>query len=102
MIGAHLPYLDASQLWKRLRGARRPRRGMSYWYDFIDWLGGYPFEVARPEEVFAFYRARGLEPRRLTTCGGRMGCNQFVFILPITASSGGQATLKPSASTVAE
>ena len=27
---------------------------MSAWYDAIDWVGGYPFEVAKPEEVFDF------------------------------------------------
>lgn len=27
-------------------------KGMSIWYDLIDWGGGYPSEVAKPEEVF--------------------------------------------------
>ena len=27
------------------------KRGMSYWHDIVDWVGGYPFEVAKPEEV---------------------------------------------------
>jgi hypothetical protein len=26
--------------------------------DTIGWLGGYPFEVAKPEAIFDFYRAR--------------------------------------------
>jgi SAM-dependent methyltransferase len=54
-------------------------RGMSPLRDWHDWLGGLPFEVARPEAIFEFYRARGFELRRLRTCGGRMGCNEFVF-----------------------
>ena len=54
-------------------------RGMSATHDWIDWLGGYPFEVARPEAVFDFFQARGFELRRSTTCGGRLGCNEFVF-----------------------
>jgi hypothetical protein len=33
-------------------------RGMSPWHDVVDWVGGYPFEVAKPDEVFAFYRVR--------------------------------------------
>lgn len=24
-------------------------RGMSRWHDLVDWVGGYPFEVASPE-----------------------------------------------------
>jgi 2-polyprenyl-3-methyl-5-hydroxy-6-metoxy-1,4-benzoquinol methylase len=54
-------------------------RGMSPVVDVVDWLGGYPFEVAKPEDVFAFYRARNFHLDRLVTCGGGLGCNQFVF-----------------------
>ena len=53
-------------------------RGMSRWRDIIDWVGGYPFEVAKPDEIFNFYRARGFQLTRMTcTRGG--GCNEFVF-----------------------
>src|SRR6185503_11060092 len=34
--------------------SERSARGMSYWHDLIDWIGGYPFEVAKPEEIFQF------------------------------------------------
>lgn len=54
-------------------------RGMSRWNDLVDWVGGYPFEVAKPEEVLAFCRRRGFDLERLETCGGGLGCNQFVF-----------------------
>lgn len=54
-------------------------RGMSAWRDVVDWVGGYPFEVAKPEEVFNFYRDRGFRLVQLETCGGSLGCNQFVF-----------------------
>jgi SAM-dependent methyltransferase len=32
------------------------RRGMSWFTDMRDWLGGYPYEHARPEEVLRFCR----------------------------------------------
>lgn len=54
-------------------------RGMSAWRDVVDWVGGYPFEVAKPEEIFNFYRDRGFRLKQLQTCGGGLGCNQFVF-----------------------
>nr|MBV6629022.1 methyltransferase [Oceanococcus sp. HetDA_MAG_MS8] len=54
-------------------------RGMNAWHDVVDWVGGYPFEVAKPEEIFNFYRSRGLQLDRLKTCGGGKGCNEFVF-----------------------
>jgi len=55
-------------------------RGMSKWHDLIDWIGGYPFEVAKPEEIFAFYDERGFTLAKLKTCGGGVGCNEFVFV----------------------
>lgn len=54
-------------------------RGMSAWHDVVDWIGGYPFEVAKPEEVFHFFRDFGFVLRRLKTCAGGLGCNEFVF-----------------------
>ena len=54
-------------------------RGMSFWHDVIDWVGGYPFEVATPRQIFEFYRERGFSLAWLDTCGGTLGCNQFVF-----------------------
>jgi 2-polyprenyl-6-hydroxyphenyl methylase/3-demethylubiquinone-9 3-methyltransferase len=59
--------------------AETSARGMSYWHDVVDWIGGYPFEVAKPEEVFHFYRRRGFVLRQLKTCAGSIGCNEFVF-----------------------
>jgi len=57
-------------------------RGMSPWYDLIDWVGGLPFEVAKPEELLDFYRARDFELVYLKTCAGGIGCNEFVFRKP--------------------
>jgi hypothetical protein len=62
-----------------VRGKGRPPRGMSLWHDTIDWLGGWPFEVARPEEVTEFYGKRGFQPVDMRTCGRKSGCNEFVL-----------------------
>jgi len=55
-------------------------RGMSRWRDIVDWVGGYPYEAATPEQIFEFYESRRF---RLVTmkCGGvGLGCNEFVFV----------------------
>jgi 2-polyprenyl-6-hydroxyphenyl methylase/3-demethylubiquinone-9 3-methyltransferase len=62
--------------------SKKQSRGMSVWHDLVDWVGGYPYEVARPEEVFDFCKARGFVLERLTTARGT-GCNEFVFRRPI-------------------
>jgi 2-polyprenyl-3-methyl-5-hydroxy-6-metoxy-1,4-benzoquinol methylase len=54
-------------------------RGMDRRHDLVDWVGGYPFEVATPERVFEFFHSRGFSLERLTTCGGGLGNNQFLF-----------------------
>jgi 2-polyprenyl-3-methyl-5-hydroxy-6-metoxy-1,4-benzoquinol methylase len=54
-------------------------RGMSRWRDIIDWVGGYPYEVAKPEELFDFYRAHGFTLMKMKCGGVGLGCNEFVF-----------------------
>ena len=56
----------------------RSTRGMNPWVDFVDWVGGYPYEYAKPEEIFNFWKAKGFELERLTTTVGT-GCNEYVF-----------------------
>ena len=59
--------------------AYKANRGMSPHRDVVDWVGGFPFEVAKPEQIFDFYKARGYQLRELRTCAGGHGCNEFVF-----------------------
>lgn len=67
---------------KRLLSFKSPlppqERGMHLWYNAVDWAGGYPFEVARPEEILEFCKNRGLTLLKLTTSGS--GCNEYVFV----------------------
>ncbi|HLI18169.1 MAG TPA: class I SAM-dependent methyltransferase [Rhodanobacteraceae bacterium] len=55
------------------------KRGMSLFHDWRDWLGGYPFEVAKPEDVVRKLAAVGLALQRETLTAG-LGCNEFVFV----------------------
>ena len=54
-------------------------RGMSPHIDVVDWVGGFPFEVATPDEIFSFFFNRNYELIGLKTAGGGLGCNEFVF-----------------------
>jgi 2-polyprenyl-6-hydroxyphenyl methylase/3-demethylubiquinone-9 3-methyltransferase len=55
------------------------KRGMNRWHDIVDWVGGYPYEYARTDQVFDFFRARGFSLNRLRCSSGALGCNEFVF-----------------------
>lgn len=54
-------------------------RGMSAWRDLVDWVGGYPFETAKPDEVEGFFRERGFKLSKASLSRGS-GCNEFVFL----------------------
>jgi 2-polyprenyl-3-methyl-5-hydroxy-6-metoxy-1,4-benzoquinol methylase len=75
---------------------KKKNRGMSVWYDLVDWVGGYPFEVAKPEEIFGFYFTRGFHLVKLKTCGGGLGCNEFVFVREKVQTSAFERTGKIS------
>jgi len=80
LILAHAPYLLLGRFVVRaLKGKVREARGMSLYYDMVDWLGGWPFEVSRPADIVDLYASRGFTTRRLITVGSRLGCNEFVF-----------------------
>lgn len=53
-------------------------RGMDKWRDIIDWVGGYPYEAAKADELFHFYRDRGFTLDRLR-CDGGLGCHELVL-----------------------
>lgn len=57
----------------------KKNRGMSWFRDVSDWLGGYPFEAATPGEVLDFVRTRfGFELiRQHIDCG--QGVSEFTF-----------------------
>jgi 2-polyprenyl-6-hydroxyphenyl methylase/3-demethylubiquinone-9 3-methyltransferase len=61
--------------WRRCRNGR----GMDHWSDIIDWVGGYPYEVATADEIFDFYKKMNFRLNRIKTGGVGLGCNEFVF-----------------------
>ena len=85
MLGCTLR-LRSLEYFRSWRSGGGYERGMSRWHDNLDWVGGYPFEVASPERVFEFCAERGFELRKVSTVGGSHGCNQFVFELPARAN----------------
>lgn len=54
-------------------------RGMNRWHDIVDWVGGFPYEFATPDQIFEFYRARGFALKKMRCGGVGLGCNEFVF-----------------------
>jgi 2-polyprenyl-6-hydroxyphenyl methylase/3-demethylubiquinone-9 3-methyltransferase len=77
----HAPVLYLGRVLVRaVTGRLDEARGMSLWHDYIDWMGGYPFEVASVARLREFFEARGFRLENLHDIGDRHGCNELVFV----------------------
>lgn len=74
IISVFVPLLHLNSIVKNTR----KERGMSRIHDYLDWLGGFPYEVAQPEEIVEFYEKSGYVLRIIRKTNGS-GNNQFVF-----------------------
>ena len=54
-------------------------RGMSRWHDAVDWIGGYPYEVATREKLIDFFKAKGFDVLQVKRPDYKLGCNELVF-----------------------
>jgi len=61
------------------RNPFKKSRGMHYYTDVVDWVGGYPYEYASAKEVTEFFENRGFRLKKLIKTKGFTGCNEFVF-----------------------
>lgn len=73
-------FLKYSNPFKTISNYANNNRGMTVWHDIVDWSGGYPFEVAKPEVVFDFFDVKGFRLKKLITMAGGLGCNEFIFV----------------------
>jgi 2-polyprenyl-3-methyl-5-hydroxy-6-metoxy-1,4-benzoquinol methylase len=65
--------------WLRRWTHDQPARGMSRYRDWIDWIGGFPYEYASVPETLTRLSAAGFTARRVIDNGGT-GCNEFVMV----------------------
>lgn len=76
------PFAALIYIAKLLVTRRNPlekQRGMDFWYDVIDWVGGYPYEYATADEVAAFVTRLGCRLLRVVPDATPTGINEFVF-----------------------
>ena len=86
VLGAFIPYFVVSGFCVDLLRGKSParryteykrRRGMSKVHDWLDWLGGYPYEVATPKQLRDFYAERGFQA--VTERGQELGYVEILF-----------------------
>jgi len=54
-------------------------RGMSLVHDWKDWLGGYPYQAAKPKRIISFFENLGYRLHSFKPPGHGFGNNQFLF-----------------------
>jgi SAM-dependent methyltransferase len=59
---------------------KKQKRGMSFYYDVIDWVGGYPYEYADKDEVINYVERLGFKCIKFVKPTVPTGCNEFVFL----------------------
>jgi 2-polyprenyl-6-hydroxyphenyl methylase/3-demethylubiquinone-9 3-methyltransferase len=79
MVAIFVPIIALAKWAVTGRDPRRQQRGMDFYYDVIDWVGGYPYEYASTDEVRALVEPLGFECLRWRTAEVPTGCNEFVF-----------------------
>lgn len=62
---------------KIIRGYKE--RGMNWYNDVIDWLGGYPYEFAWPHEIINHFGKKDIHCKKLTDRQG-LACNEFLLV----------------------
>lgn len=62
----------------KLKHPLKDKRGMSVYYDAIDWAGGLPYECASYDEVCKYLEKRGFNLVKGVKTDS-IGCNEFIF-----------------------
>lgn len=57
----------------------KKERGMSFYYDIIDWIGGYPYEYASRAEIIDYLKNMGFTLIKEKPAEVPTGCNEFIF-----------------------
>lgn len=79
MAGAAAAVIFVAKALVTRRNPLEKERGMSFWYDVVDWVGGYPYEYASRSRVEQFIAAGGFAMTRFVQAQVPTGCNEYVF-----------------------
>jgi 2-polyprenyl-6-hydroxyphenyl methylase/3-demethylubiquinone-9 3-methyltransferase len=80
MIAGLYPIIWLAKFLLTGENPKDKERGMDFFYDVVDWVGGYPYEYASIEEIEEMCRPLGLELVDARRANVPTGCNEFVFI----------------------
>lgn len=79
MVGAFQPVIYMAKWAVTGRNPRNQQRGMDFYFNVVDWVGGYPYEYASIPEMNHLLGKLGFEVRRSVRAEVPTGCNEFVY-----------------------
>lgn len=74
-----VPVIYLAKLAVTRRNPLTKDRGMDFYYDVVDWIGGYPYEHATSDEITTFLAKDGFELVHFNPAEVPTGCNEYVF-----------------------
>jgi len=78
-IAALFPVIYYAKWIVTRKNPKLQERGMDFYYDVIDWVGGYPYEYASVDQMSGVVEALGFETVKVCPARVPTGCNEFVF-----------------------
>ncbi|MFA5054958.1 MAG: class I SAM-dependent methyltransferase [Dehalococcoidia bacterium] len=79
MLRALYPIVYTAKWCVTRRNPKKHKRGMDFWHNLVDWVGGYPYEYATPQAVQKSVCDLGFTVVKYTPAAVPTGCNEFVF-----------------------
>jgi SAM-dependent methyltransferase len=80
LVAMLYPIIYLAKLAVTRRNPERQQRGMDFYFDVVDWVGGYPYEYASVPEIHRLLEEQGFLAKRTLRAQVPTGCNQFIFV----------------------
>lgn len=75
-----VPVIYLAKLLVTRKNPLNKERGMSFYIDVVDWIGGYPYEYASCAEMEAMMSALDFHVVKTVPATTPIGCNEFVCV----------------------
>ncbi|MHB9155917.1 MAG: class I SAM-dependent methyltransferase [Endomicrobiales bacterium] len=79
MYYALVPVIFAARAAATRENPLKKERGMDFFVDTVDWIGGYPYEYASPGEIVRLLEGFGFSAEKVVPGKTPIACNEFVF-----------------------
>jgi SAM-dependent methyltransferase len=79
MVWLFYPIIWSAKFIVTGKNPKNQQRGMDFFYNIIDWVGGYPYEYETVEETKKRLKILGFECVKTIPAEVPTGCNEFVF-----------------------